>query len=185
MSHWQDYNNYLSFHQIYWKARPSNISVFKILTYVQHLLRLFRQNSWNPNGIIIIIKSSKKYEFPRLSLSLSLYPSQSSITFGKSSWRHPMLIFLQVSQNWYIHVSIREHPPYFTNYPAYLVHLTLVAYKMGGKWPYCCYFVGCYFQHILKTRRSILALFSWCFFSNHFNRAQLVQPYHSTDTATA
>ena len=52
---------------------------------------------------------------------------------------------------------------------------------MGGKWPYSCNFVGCCFQDLFKTVCSILVFFPSNFFSRHFIKVQVVQPYIITD----
>ena len=40
--------------------------------------------------------------------------------------------------------------------PACLVHLTLIVFVMGGRWPYSYCFVGCYIQDLFYIARSIL-----------------------------
>ena len=55
---------------------------------------------------------------------------------------------------------------------------------MGGKWPYNSCFVGCCFQDLFKTTRSILIYFPSSFFSIRSVNVQVLHPYSSTDTAT-
>ena len=43
--------------------------------------------------------------------------------------------------------------------PAYLVHLTQMIYETSGKWPYSSSFIGCYFNDLFQTVRSILEQF--------------------------
>ena len=40
----------------------------------------------------------------------------------------------------------------------YLIRPSRMVLKMGGKWPYSCCFVGCCFQDVFITARSILVL---------------------------
>ena len=67
--------------------------------------------------------------------------------------------------------------------PAGLVCLIWMICEMGGKWPYSGSFMGCCFQDLFKTARSILMLFSSNFFSMRF--VQVVQPYSSSGITTA
>ena len=64
-----------------------------------------------------------------------------------------------------------------------LARLSWVICEMGGKRPYSCCFVGCCFQDLLRTARSIFVLFPFSFFSKCFCRVHVVQPYSSTYTA--
>ena len=42
--------------------------------------------------------------------------------------------------------------------PAYLVHLTLIVFVMGGRWPYSYIFVGCCLQDFLNIARNIITV---------------------------
>ena len=64
-------------------------------------------------------------------------------------------------------------------------HLTLMVCVMGGNFSYSSHFVGCYFQDLFKTARSTLELSPFILFPCRFVKVQMVQLYHSTDTATA
>ena len=116
-----------------------------------------------------------------ISLTLSPHPSLSSITLSMFSRLHPVSI-----QSWCIKVvagrptlarpcegihgrtSLMSSSLHLQQCPAYLVRLTLMVFEMGGKWPYCCCFVGCCSQDLFKIVRSILVLFPSSFFSKHF-----------------
>ena len=69
--------------------------------------------------------------------------------------------------------------------PACFPYLTWIICKMGSKWPYNSCFLECCFQDLLKTTCSILVSFSSCFFSKCFNIVKELQPYCSSNTATA
>ena len=56
--------------------------------------------------------------------------------------------------------------------PACLVRLIWMVLEMGGWWPYCCCFVGCYLQDFFGIARSILVQFLVSFFS-----IRLVSPH--------
>ena len=56
---------------------------------------------------------------------------------------------------------------------------------MGGRWPYSCYFVGCYFQDLFNIARSILVHLLSSFFSIHLVSIQVVHPYSSMVTTAA
>ena len=62
---------------------------------------------------------------------------------------------------------------------------TWMVSELGSKWPCSYCFAVCHFQDLFKTACSILVKFPSSFFSKHFVRVQVVQPYNSTDTATA
>ena len=81
-------------------------------------------------------------------------------------------------------MSIMSSSLYLQLYSACHVHLTKIVYEMGGKWQYNCCFVRCCFQDLFKTDCSILESFPSSFFSKHFIRVQVVQPYSSIDMAT-
>ena len=55
--------------------------------------------------------------------------------------------------------------------------------EMRGKWPYSCCFVGCCFQNLFMTARSICVLPPLSLFSMHFVNAHEVHSYSITDTA--
>ena len=52
-------------------------------------------------------------------------------------------------------------------------------------WPYSCCYEECCFEDLLKTADGILVNFPSNFFSKRFVKVYMVQPYISTDTATA
>ena len=56
---------------------------------------------------------------------------------------------------------------------------------MGGRWPYSCCFVGCCFQDLFNTARSILVQFPSSFFSIGFVSVNWVHPYSRIDTIVA
>ena len=124
--------------------------------------------------------------------TLSRYLSMTIIAFDKSSWRHQMSV-----QSWHMKVftgrqvkRIRSQKKrmlltsltFLLQYcSSHLAPLTWINYEIGGKWPYSCCLVGYFFQDLFKTACSILMYFLSSFFSMHFVRLQVVQPYSSTD----
>ena len=76
---------------------------------------------------------------------------------------------------------ISARPPNLNQSPTCLARLTWMFDQIGVKWTYSCYFVGCGFQDLIKSVRSILTQFSFRFFSEYFVKVQVVQPYSNTD----
>ena len=68
---------------------------------------------------------------------------------------------------------------------AYLVHLTLIVFVTGGKWPYSCCFVGCCLQDLLNIAHNILVQLPSSFFSIRFVSVHVVHPCRSIDTTAA
>ena len=67
--------------------------------------------------------------------------------------------------------------------PACLVHLTLIVFVMGGRWPNSCCFVGCCLQDLFSTTSpTILVELLSSFFSIRFVSVHVVHPYSSIDT---
>ena len=62
------------------------------------------------------------------------------------------------------------------------VSLTSMVYEMRGKRPL---FVRCCIRDLFRTACIILVYFPSSFFSKHFIRVQVMQPYSSTDISTA
>ena len=56
---------------------------------------------------------------------------------------------------------------------------------LSNLWLYSSYFIGCCFQDLYKIAHSILVQFPSSFFSKHFVKVQMVQPYSSIGTTTA
>ena len=56
---------------------------------------------------------------------------------------------------------------------------------MGGRWPYSCCLVGCYFQDLFTIAPSMLVQFPSSFFSIYFISVNVVHPYSSIDTTAA
>ena len=79
--------------------------------------------------------------------------------------------------------SAQENIAY--GFHACLVYLTSMVYEMGGKCPYSCCFVGYVIQNLFKTPRSIIKQFPSSFFYGSFSKVYVVQPYSSTEMATA
>ena len=112
-----------------------------------------------------IIMSCYQYGYPWPSLATLLY--RTLLPAGLQdyiSYRHRAAVcrFLLVFLPLFVHVKRSTGVHYmcsslFLQYcRAYLVRLTLIVFAMGGKWPYCCYFVGCCFQDLFCIARSIL-----------------------------
>ena len=57
-----------------------------------------------------------------------------------------------------------------------------MAFEMGGRWLYNCYFVGCCFQDLFSIACSILAQFPSSFFSILFVSIHMVNPYNRIDS---
>ena len=118
-------------------------------------------------------------------LILSRNPSLSSIAPSRSSKPH-----LVSAQGWYKSLLVHRRMLLMSSsllrqYPACLACLTRMVCEMSGKWPYNCYFVGCCFQDLFKTARSILMKFSYSLFLMRFVNVHVVHPYSSMNTATA
>ena len=69
--------------------------------------------------------------------------------------------------------------------PTCLVHLTWMALKMGGKWPYNCCFVGSCFEDLFSIACSILMQFLSSFFHIRFVSINVLHLCNSTDTSSA
>ena len=67
--------------------------------------------------------------------------------------------------------------------PACLVRLTVIIFVMGGRWSCSCCFLGCCFQDLFNTVRSIIA--AKVFFPIRLDSVQVVHPYSSIDTTSA
>ena len=68
-----------------------------------------------------------------------------------------------------------------------LVRLIWMVLEIGGKWPYNCCFVGCFFQDLFNIGRSIFVQFRQVFFSFfiRFVSVYVVHPYSRIDTTAA
>ena len=64
--------------------------------------------------------------------------------------------------------------------PTYLTRLTWMVFKMGGRYPYSCCFVGCCLQDLFSTACNILVQLPSSLVSIH-----VVHPCSSIDTTTA
>ena len=61
--------------------------------------------------------------------------------------------------------------------PTRFVRLTWMVLEIGGRWPYCCRFVGCGFQNLFNIPRRILLQFSSNFFSIRFVSNAAIELY--------
>ena len=143
----------------FWKWLPVNYLLY-FLKYI-HLY------------VYIIIKKHWQYGFPWLFLSIRFYPPLLLAGFSNYILRlHRAGVgkFLLVSHNW---GSIEEYLFGVRScFAACLLHLTCMVFEMGGKWLYCCCFMGCCLKDLFKIPRSIFLLFlssfsSMCFVSVH------------------
>ena len=75
--------------------------------------------------------------------------------------------------------------PYFSNSPAWLVHLIWMGFEMGGRRPYGWCFVGCCFQYLFNIARSILVQLPSSFFAIRLVSVQVVHPLSSMDMTAA
>ena len=98
-----------------------------------------------------------------------LPPPLSSIAFGRSSGLHPIStescpMYVQAGRSAFaqpcegVHKStlLMSSSLLLQQCPAYLVHLILIVFVIGGRWPYSCCFVGCCLQDLFNIARSIL-----------------------------
>ena len=128
-------------------------------------------------------------------LTLSIRPYHPSLLAGfqtTSCVQHRAVVgkFLLVGQHEHYHVkgSIGEGHRLsllLWQCPACFVHLTWMVLEMGGKWPYRCCFLGCCFQDLFNTARSILVQFLSSVFSMRSVSVHVMHPYSSTDTTIA
>ena len=73
--------------------------------------------------------------------------------------------------------------PYFFSSVPHLVCLILMILEMGGKWPYSCCFMRCWFQDLFNIAHNILVLYS--FFSICLVNIYVVHPYSRVYTTAA
>ena len=66
-----------------------------------------------------------------------------------------------------------------------LVRLTWIVFVMGGRWPYSCWFVGCFLHDLFNIASSILVYLLSSFFSSCLISFHVVHPYSSIDTTAA
>ena len=66
-----------------------------------------------------------------------------------------------------------------------LIRLISMVLKMGGCWPYNCFFVGCCIQDLFNIPRRILVQLPSSFFLIRFVSIHVVHPYSRMDTTTA
>ena len=103
----------------------------------------------------------------RISLTLSCYPSKSSIVLGITSKLYPLSAQrmytltgrpTQVRPCLGVHntASLMSSSLLHQQCSACLVRLTWMVCEMRGKWLYSCCFVGCCFRDLFKTPFSIL-----------------------------
>ena len=104
----------------------------------------------------------------RIPLTLSRYPSLSSIASGRSSGLHPVSAqsccmqvragrhaFARPCEGVHRSTSLMNSSLLLQKCPAYLVRLILIVFVMSSRWPYCCCFVGCCLQDLFNIARSI------------------------------
>ena len=105
----------------------------------------------------------------RLSLTLSPHPTLSSIASSRSSGLHPVSAlnccmslpagrpaFAPPCEGVHRSTSLMSSFLHIQQCPACLVLLTLIAFVMGGWWPYSCSFVGCCLLGLFNMAHSIL-----------------------------
>ena len=133
-----------------------------------------------------------------ISLTLSCHPSLSSIASGKSSGQHPVsaesccmkilagrTAFARPCEGVHRSTSLMSSSLLLQQCPAYLVHLTLIVFVMGGRWPYSCCFVGCNLHYLFNIACNILVLLPSSFFSKCLVSIYVVHPYSSNNMTTA
>ena len=105
----------------------------------------------------------------RISLTFSRHPSLSFIASGRSSELHPVssqsccmkvraghTAFERPCKGVHWSTSLISSSLLLQQCPACLVSLIWIVFVMGGRWPYSCWFVGCYLQDRFNFARSIL-----------------------------
>ena len=105
----------------------------------------------------------------RISLTLSRHFSLSFITSSRSSGLHPISshscgmyvraghpAFAQPYVGFHRSTLLMSSSLLLQQCPACLVHLTLIVFVMGGRWPYSWYLVGCCRQDLFNIARDIL-----------------------------
>ena len=121
-----------------------------------------------------------------ISMTISRQPSLSFIVPERSYAQHPVS-----SHSWsmwvlggrptlacscvgfYRRTSLMSSSLFLQQCPACLVRITHMVYKMGGKWPYSSFLVGCCFHDLFKTACSILVQLPFNLFSRCFIRVQV------------
>ena len=73
----------------------------------------------------------------------------------------------------------------FQQCPTCLVHLIWMVLEMGGRWPYICCFMGCYFQDLFSIAYSVLVQLLSSFFSIRLFSVHVVHPYSRIDMTIA
>ena len=130
----------------------------------------------------------------QISLTLSHHSSLSSITSDRSSRLHPVSI--KNYCRWVLigHPTLAQ-PCEGVHRRTLLMSLSLLLYlcptcliwmvlEMGGRRPYNCCFVGCYFQDLFRMTHSILVQFLSSFFSIRLVSIHVVHPYSRINTTT-
>ena len=91
-------------------------------------------------------------------------PVQTSL---KKNWRQLVYKFLLVNTGPSMcrdpHAYLMSLSIPLQRYPAYLLRIIWMVYKIGDKWPYCRCFVECYFQDV--SRKTVV---SFCSFPQVF-----------------
>ena len=114
----------------------------------------------------------------QISLTLFHYSSLSSIASGRSSRLQPVSVqsccvlvghptLACLCDGAHRRTSLMSSALLLQQYPACLVHLILMVFEMGGRWPYSCCFMGCCFQNLFNIAHSILVQFLSYFSSIH------------------
>ena len=67
----------------------------------------------------------------------------------------------------------------------YLVCLIWMLFQMGGRWPYICCFVGCYFRDLLNISNCSLVQFPCSIFSIRLVSVYVVHAYSRIDTTAS
>ena len=145
---------------------------------------------WKPGTCNFIIKLHYSHGFPWH--SLGIYPYHPLLPTGLLDdilclYKAVLGKFLLVSQHWHVHVrmSLLSSSLLLQQYPACLVHLIWMVFKMGGRWPYNSCFVVCVLQDLFSITHSIFVQFLSSFFSICFVSVHVVHPYSRMDTNPA
>ena len=113
----------------------------------------------------------------------SLHPVSVQSCCREISVNHPTLAHPCEGVHWSI--SLMSSPLLLLQCPACLVHWTWMVFKMGGRCPYTCCFVGCCLQDLFNTACSILAQLLSSFLFICLVSVHVVHPYNSFDMTAA
>ena len=114
---------------------------------------------------IIIIMSCHYHRFPWLSFAIRhYYPLHSAgplfyilcLNRAVVDKFQPDIQHLLVYERVHKRILLMNSLLLLKQCPVCLVHLIRIVLEMGGRWPYCCCFMGCCFQDLFRIAHSIV-----------------------------